>query len=407
MTLGLKYKIKFAGIKNSRIPDSGWEFFYRLVALRDIPEHGVRKGDLGGFVENGNILSHQGSCWIGENAMVGLYVKVQEDAYIGGNAQVMNNFHTSSFSVKGNASITGNAKVWLRRFGADQPDEDTLIAGNAQISGNAKLTNVKFILGNAKISDEAQLERCGRIIGDSVISGKAKLKKGVSVTGKSLITGNALIDEGSNIADSEVTDGGVVYVGENITGMIIDSHNRKSKDGRAITASQENKPLAVSSIAPVVFDEEIPDVLFDFNAIKENISAYETDIVKVIKYPVMTDRTDPYTRAMSKALNVANRLSRKPESTEFLNAVSELEDTFLAAESNALKIASTSLSDEDRKKTEKAKDLLAIAADEGSSENEKKQSFRQAFKQLEGVIVVPEVAVDTFRVKIGLKELEM
>lgn len=404
MPSGLKYKKKFAGIKKSRIPDSPWSLFYRLVALRDIPEHGVKAGDLGGFVEEGDILSHEGSCWIGENAMVGPFVKVQDNAYIGGNAHVLNNFDSRSLVIKENASITGNAKVWLRRFGAERPDESTLIAGNAQISGNAQLINVRFVLGNAKISDRAQLERCGRIIGDATISGKAKLNKGVSISGHSLITDEALLDEGSNVTDSDVIQGGVVYAGEIITGVIIDSHNRKDKDGRRVTALQEDKPLAISV---ALESEDISDVLFDFNAIKENISAYETDIVKIIKYPVMADRTDPYTRAMSKALNIANRLSRKPESDEFANAVSELEDAFLAAESNALKIASTSLSEEDRKKTETAKSLLAIAANEGSSENEKKVSFKQAFKQLEGVIAVPEEAVDTFRVKIGLKELEM
>lgn len=78
----------------------------------------------------------------------------------------------------------------------------------------------------------------------------------------------------------------------------------------------------------------------------------------------------------------------------------------MAAESNAMKLSSSLLSGEELKKMDKAKDLLAIASNEASTEHEKKVSFQQAFKQLEGIIVVPEMAVDTFRAKIGLKEIE-
>lgn len=403
MTSELKYKKKFVGFKKTPITSGEWPVFYRLVALRDIPEHGVKAGDLGGFITGPNALSHEGSCWIGENAIVGPYVKVQDNAYIGGNAHVMNNFDKRSLVVKENASIAGNAQVWLSRFGLGNPEEETLIAGNAQISGNAKLVNVKFVLGNAKISGDAHLERCGKIIDNADISGKAKLKKSASVSGETIITGDVLIDENASVTDCRISQGGVVYVLEDLKDMIINSEGRRNKDVKGLATRQDNTVLSGS---PVSLLEDTPDILFDFNAIRESISAYETDIVKILKYPVMTDRTDPYTRAMGKALNVASRLSRKPESDEFSNAVSELEDAFLAAESNALKIASTSLSEEDRKKTEKAKDLLAIAANEGSSENEKKISFKQAFKQLEGVVVVPEPAVDAFRVKIGLKELK-
>lgn len=76
-------------------------------------------------------------------------------------------------------------------------------------------------------------------------------------------------------------------------------------------------------------------------------------------------------------------------------------------DSFALKTASTMLSATDKKKVDKVDDLLAIASNDASTEHEKKIAFQQAFKHLEGIIVVPEVAVETFKVKIGLKELEM
>lgn len=41
--------------------------FYQLKALRDIPEHNVKAGDLGGFVTSPKTLSPFSSCWIGGN----------------------------------------------------------------------------------------------------------------------------------------------------------------------------------------------------------------------------------------------------------------------------------------------------------------------------------------------------
>ncbi|ADR52491.1 hypothetical protein CKC_03710 [Candidatus Liberibacter solanacearum CLso-ZC1] len=43
---------------------------HRIKALRDINNVGfnVKKGDLGGWVRSEFNLSHDGDCWIGENA---------------------------------------------------------------------------------------------------------------------------------------------------------------------------------------------------------------------------------------------------------------------------------------------------------------------------------------------------
>jgi len=43
---------------------------YRIRALRDIPRHNVKAGDLGGFIESEVNLSQEGDCWVGDNAYV-------------------------------------------------------------------------------------------------------------------------------------------------------------------------------------------------------------------------------------------------------------------------------------------------------------------------------------------------
>ena len=43
---------------------------HRIKALRNIPEFGVNIGDLGGFIEKEENLSHEGACWVSGNARV-------------------------------------------------------------------------------------------------------------------------------------------------------------------------------------------------------------------------------------------------------------------------------------------------------------------------------------------------
>ena len=42
----------------------------RIRALRDIPERGVKSGDLGGWVESESNLSQHGTAWVSDNAWV-------------------------------------------------------------------------------------------------------------------------------------------------------------------------------------------------------------------------------------------------------------------------------------------------------------------------------------------------
>ena len=43
---------------------------FRIEATRDIPKYGIRKGDLGGWIENERNLLHGGDAWVGGNARI-------------------------------------------------------------------------------------------------------------------------------------------------------------------------------------------------------------------------------------------------------------------------------------------------------------------------------------------------
>jgi len=71
----------------------------RIEALRDFGI--VKSGDLGGWVESENNLSHNGNCWIYNDALVSGDAKVFDDARVFGYARVY-----------GNARVFGNARVY-------------------------------------------------------------------------------------------------------------------------------------------------------------------------------------------------------------------------------------------------------------------------------------------------------
>lgn len=59
---------------------------HRIKALRDFGD--VKKGDLGGFIENESNLAHDWNCWIYNDAVVSDYARVCEKARVCGEAEV-------------------------------------------------------------------------------------------------------------------------------------------------------------------------------------------------------------------------------------------------------------------------------------------------------------------------------
>ena len=100
---------------------------HKIRALRDFND--VKAGDLGGFIEKEENLSHEGNCWVYNNAKVYDNAKIYGDAIICGNAEIYGNA-----KIYGNAVIRGNAEI----------HGNAVIYGNAEIYGNAVIYNGKW-----------------------------------------------------------------------------------------------------------------------------------------------------------------------------------------------------------------------------------------------------------------------
>lgn len=108
---------KYELTDNTQVVDD--KTLYQIRALIDIPQYKVNAGDLGGWVEKESNLSHDGDCWVADNAMVW------------GNAIVWCN-----------ARVSGDAQVWC----------DARIWGNAVVSGNVRIRGNAWVSGNTVVS---------------------------------------------------------------------------------------------------------------------------------------------------------------------------------------------------------------------------------------------------------------
>lgn len=128
----------------------------RIVALKDFGN--IKAGDVGGFVESEDNLSHEGECWIYEDA------RVSGDAWVFGNARVAGDAAVSGNAwVYGDASVSGNAKVF----------EDAKIAGNARVSEDAKVFEDAKVAGNARVYKDARVSGNAWVYGKAITTSKA------------------------------------------------------------------------------------------------------------------------------------------------------------------------------------------------------------------------------------------
>lgn len=229
-----KYKMDF---RNYELTDETMDFenrtLHRIRAVRDIETHGVKAGDLGGWVEDVWNLFGLEQAWVadeakvygksyvcnfayvGGHAVIGESVMVHDRARVDGDAlvrgfgiRICDSAHVSGNArvegrarIEGHAVVDGNANVY------DQPT----ICGHAHVTGRATVKDMAYIRGNALVKDEGSLDGRAVVDGNAVVGGSARLGGSVIVwddaeiagdvriAGDEMITGNAKIESFSDL----------------------------------------------------------------------------------------------------------------------------------------------------------------------------------------------------------------
>ena len=137
---------------------------YRIRALRDFGN--VERGELGGFVQSEDNLSHEGDAWVYDNARVFDKARVIENARVEGDATVF-----GEAIIGRSATVGGSANVYNKAIVCDH----AWVTDCANVSGRAIIKDEAVVLDRASVEGKALIGRCSRVGGDITVSGEAEI----------------------------------------------------------------------------------------------------------------------------------------------------------------------------------------------------------------------------------------
>lgn len=148
-----------------------------------------------------------------------------------------------------------------------------------------------------------------------------------------------------------------------------------------------------------------------YDAIAKEWASYELDPVKILDFPLLSDMRESNTVAFHKAMRHASNLKPSdlkivsytdPSGSPFETAVTDLENAFLVAETEAKRVRWSNFSAEEQKRLQTAKNLLNLAMDGGATDSERQAAYKRMQKELEGLIIIPKQTVLALEKKVNL-----
>lgn len=166
----------------------------------------VKKGELGGFIENEENLSTQDKAWVRNNACVF------------GRALIF-----------GDALVSDRATVYDRALVCDQ----------------AQVTGLSSVFEDAKVSGEACISGAAKVSGCAVVAGNALIKGYASVCVNSVIKDEAVVYDNATIVSASVSGRAHVRGGSYVQGVTVSG---QTCIGYAALVTQPNHFITISPI---------------------------------------------------------------------------------------------------------------------------------------------------------------
>lgn len=198
---------------------------HRIRTNYDIPEFGVKAGDVGGWVES---LENIVKGWVADEAMVyGHAVVDGRRALVSGHARVSDGASvedgavvTEWARVYGNASIYGMGKVSGQARVCDDASVadrahvfgDAFIADQAGVRDDSKVYGAACVLDYANTYDNSKVHGNARICDVSKVSGNAEVAGWGRLYGRAHVSGEAKVTRALHILTSEIWTLSHLYV---------------------------------------------------------------------------------------------------------------------------------------------------------------------------------------------------
>ncbi|MFT4233712.1 MAG: hypothetical protein QM607_01700 [Microbacterium sp.] len=136
---------------------------------------------------------------------------------------------------------------------------------------------------------------------------------------------------------------------------------------------------------------------------------YELDVAKLIAFPTMSDGRQELTAAFLRAKKVADGL--RPSSAdakidaatlaEYRDAVHDFEVAFDVAEQDARRVRDSGFTESERKRLDRAQQLLKTAVDQSASAAERQVAYKRVREELDGLIALSDDAIEVLEHKVA------
>ena len=220
------------------------KMLHRIRAVRDIPEHNVKAGDLGGWLETEENLSHNGAAWVMNSAYVMGKARVMGKALVADSALVMDSAY-----VTGKARVTGKALVADSAYVMDSAH----VMDFARVMGNALVTDSARVMGNALVMDSAYVMGKARVTDSARVMGNARV-----MDASDYIAIGAIGSRNDTTTFYRGKDGGI-YVSCGCFNGTIDDFAAKVKQVHAGTKHERTYLLAIELAKAQIATEEEND----------------------------------------------------------------------------------------------------------------------------------------------------
>ena len=232
---------------------------HRIKALRSFGD--VKAGDLGGYIQSEDNLSHEKDCWIYNDAIA-----------------------------RDNAKVLDNAKVKI----AAQILDDAIVFDNATVSGDGIVCDNSKVYEYAKVFRNAKLTGKCELFGHAAVSDNVSLHTSAKVYGNAIVQGDACVT-GANIYDKARVTSGII-VGATINGNTLIDADIYLKDNAYISSISDYTVIIMNGITVAFYLSENKDIYLTFG-----IYEYKLDDLKYViglsdnaAFPMMVELAKKY-----------------------------------------------------------------------------------------------------------------
>lgn len=183
----------------------------------------------------------------------------------------------------------------------------------------------------------------------------------------------------------------------------------KTAELEARGIAKRRGPTIIDTTASVAPNDLLDRLFAEHDQITARWLDYELDVSKLIAFPAMSDGRQPLVAAFLRAKKTADALRpasadanvTEKQVAEYLDAVGAYAVAFEVAEKDARRLRDSTFTEPERKRLERAQQLLKVAVDESATQAERNVAYKRVRDELDGLILLSDDAVEVLEKQVA------